>query len=151
MKRLLSWMLVLCMAFSLIPAGLAEELFAEEAFFDAGATMDEEIFAEEGFFGDDSLFAPAEEELDVESRAFFDAEDKGEEEDQDEDAVIESRSIVSLITDWESETVPTEGDNYWKKKPTLKVAQDTKKTDVLILEWSQAIDKNLPKDVKYFL
>ena len=94
---------LLCMALSLVPAGLAEEFFAEESFFDAAGAEDENLFFEEGFFGDASLFGPTEEAASEEMAAVED-----EDEDQEEDAIIESRSIVSLITDdvREPEKVP---------------------------------------------
>ncbi len=152
MKRLLSWMLVLCMALSLVPAGLAEEFFAEESFIGAPTGDDENLFFEEGFFGDDSFFA-----VDGEEAA------AAEDEDEPDFAGLETRSIVSFATDQVEEILGPDGDEmrptddissdadilywtengYWKVKPLLNAFSDetdVKKSDTITLSWLQPIN-----------
>ena len=87
MKRIISWMLVLFMGLSLVPAGFAEEFFAEEAFVDAPAG-DENVFFEEGLFVDAAFFAAENAE-----------EAPAAEEEEISLGEFEARSIVSFVTD----------------------------------------------------
>ena len=142
MKRFISWMLVLSLALSLVPAGLAEEFFSEEPFFDAPGAGDESLFFEEGFFG---------EEVFLGTEGGEDAAPAEEEEDLLDDG-LEERSIVSFITDnftvEDLPPVPTaessdtdialwQNIGYWRVKPTLTVEADAKKSDTIVVTVTQ--------------
>ena len=104
MKRWMSLVLVMAMALSMVPAGIAEEFFAEEEFA-AEENLESEGFFEEEFFAEESAETEEVEEIDMEEEA----------------AELEDRSIVSLWTDDQLSAGKTDtaNDNYWRTAPEL--------------------------------
>ena len=152
MKRWMSLVLVMAMALSMVPAGIAEEFFAEEEFA-AEENLESEGFFEEEFFAEESAETEEVEEIDMEEEA----------------AELEDRSIVSLVTDQVDPETSVTTDNYWMAKPILTGGPTTnKKGDVansvtLTWTWDKSVTvhdakKNLdvqatklPKDVKWYV
>lgn len=150
MKRWMSLVLVMAMALSMMPAGLAEEFFAEEEFA-AEESFESEGFFEEEFFAEESAETEEVEEIDMEEEA----------------AELEDRSIVSLVTDQVDPETSVTTDNYWMAKPILTGGPTTnKKGDVansVTLTWTWPASlmmpskkgpvtaSKLPKDVKWYV
>ena len=152
MKRWMSLVLVMAMALSMVPAGIAEEFFAEEEFA-AEESFESEGFFKEEFFAEESAETEEVEEIDMEEEA----------------AELEDRSIVSLWTDDQLSAGKTDtaNDNYWRTAPNLVgEATKNKKGEVansVTLTWTWPASlmmpgkkgpvtaSKLPKDVKWYV
>ena len=128
MKRMMSWMLSLCLLFSLMPLNMITA--EEEVFEETGYEVD---FAEDGFFEEDSF---AEEGFVEESVEVA--------EDAD---LLEDRSIISTTYD---QHTYSETDDPWKVAPVIVSLTQAKGT--VTLTWSHDIAAAPgSKTVKYYV